>query len=72
MILYKIYSYGQYNYNKLYLGNNVNIILLAMVASFVIHCSSTHIWGFYGSGQEVILQWAVILTTANAYLTTTR
>jgi len=70
MILYKIYSLGQYKYNILYIGKSYIIILLAMIASFVIHSSSTHMWGFYGSGQEVILQWAYILTTANAYLTT--
>jgi len=68
LIFYNIFIYGRLYYDKLYNGSGIYVILFALIATFAIHSSSTHMWGFYGHSQATIFHWTYILMVANAYI----
>ncbi len=68
LIFYNIFIYGRLYYVKFSIGSGIYVILFALIATFAIHSSSTHMWGFYGHSQATIFHWTYILMVANAYI----
>jgi len=68
LIFYNIFIYGRLYCVRLSIGSGIYVILFALIATFAIHSSSTHMWGFYGHSQATIFHWTYILMVANAYI----